>query len=33
MTLTFFHWGLHAWAIYAIVALLLGTSPTATACR
>jgi choline/glycine/proline betaine transport protein len=24
MTLTFFHWGLHAWAIYAIVALLLG---------
>lgn len=23
MTLTFFHWGLHAWAIYAIVALLL----------
>jgi choline/glycine/proline betaine transport protein len=24
MTLTFFHWGFHAWAIYAIVALLLG---------
>jgi len=24
MTLTFFHWGLHAWAIYAIVALVLG---------
>jgi choline/glycine/proline betaine transport protein len=24
MTLTYFHWGLHAWAIYAIVALLLG---------
>ena len=24
MNLTFFHWGLHAWAIYAIVALLLG---------
>ena len=23
MTLTFFHWGLHAWAIYAIVALIL----------
>ena len=23
MNLTFFHWGLHAWAIYAIVALLL----------
>lgn len=23
MTLTFFHWGVHAWAIYAIVALLL----------
>lgn len=23
MRLTFFHWGLHAWAIYAIVALLL----------
>ncbi|WP_439102246.1 BCCT family transporter [Congregibacter sp.] len=23
MTLTYFHWGLHAWAIYAIVALLL----------
>lgn len=23
LTLTFFHWGLHAWAIYAIVALLL----------
>ena len=23
MKLTFFHWGLHAWAIYAIVALLL----------
>ncbi|MEM1187054.1 MAG: BCCT family transporter [Pseudomonadota bacterium] len=23
MTLTFFHWGLHAWAIYAIAALLL----------
>ncbi|KEQ15425.1 choline transporter [Endozoicomonas montiporae] len=22
MTLTFFHWGLHAWAIYAIVALI-----------
>ena len=24
MTLTFFHWGFNAWAIYAIVALLLG---------
>jgi len=24
MRLTFFHWGLHAWAIYAIVALILG---------
>ena len=24
MALTYFHWGLHAWAIYAIVALLLG---------
>ena len=24
MKLTFFHWGLHAWAIYAIVALILG---------
>ncbi|MGI9327897.1 MAG: BCCT family transporter [Pseudomonadales bacterium] len=23
MTLTFFHWGLHAWAIYAIVAVIL----------
>ena len=23
MTMTFFHWGLHAWAIYAIVALIL----------
>jgi choline/glycine/proline betaine transport protein len=23
MTLTYFHWGLHAWAIYAIVALVL----------
>ena len=23
ITLTFFHWGLHAWAIYAIVALIL----------
>ncbi|ELM3722035.1 choline BCCT transporter BetT [Edwardsiella piscicida] len=23
MTLTFFHWGLHAWAIYAIVGLIL----------
>ena len=23
MTVTFFHWGLHAWAIYAIVALIL----------
>nr|WP_199911767.1 BCCT family transporter [Dongshaea marina] len=23
MTLTFFHWGLHAWSIYAIVALIL----------
>jgi choline/glycine/proline betaine transport protein len=23
MTMTFFHWGLHAWAIYAIVALVL----------
>ena len=23
MKLTFFHWGLHAWAIYAIVALIL----------
>ena len=23
LTLTFFHWGLHAWAIYAIVALIL----------
>jgi len=23
MTLTFFHWGLHAWAIYAVVALAL----------
>jgi choline/glycine/proline betaine transport protein len=23
LTLTYFHWGLHAWAIYAIVALLL----------
>lgn len=24
MKITFFHWGLHAWAIYAIVALILG---------
>jgi choline/glycine/proline betaine transport protein len=24
MKLTYFHWGLHAWAIYAIVALVLG---------
>lgn len=24
MKLTFFHWGLHAWAIYAMVALILG---------
>ncbi|MBY6210594.1 choline BCCT transporter BetT [Microbulbifer agarilyticus] len=24
MVLTFFHWGFHAWAIYAIVALILG---------
>jgi len=24
MQLTFFHWGLHAWSIYAIVALILG---------
>lgn len=24
MRLTFFHWGLHAWSIYAIVALILG---------
>jgi len=24
MRITFFHWGLHAWAIYAIVALILG---------
>ena len=23
MKLTFFHWGLHAWSIYAIVALIL----------
>ncbi|MEP0355936.1 choline BCCT transporter BetT [Paraglaciecola sp.] len=23
MTMTFFHWGLHAWAIYAVVALVL----------
>src|SRR5690606_6609479 len=23
MKITFFHWGLHAWAIYAVVALLL----------
>ena len=23
MQLTFFHWGLHAWAIYAMVALIL----------
>ena len=23
MKMTFFHWGLHAWAIYAIVALVL----------
>lgn len=23
MEITFFHWGLHAWAIYAIVALIL----------
>ncbi|NVK57839.1 MAG: choline BCCT transporter BetT [Alteromonadaceae bacterium] len=24
MRMTFFHWGLHAWAIYAVVALVLG---------
>ncbi|MDC8830825.1 BCCT family transporter [Alteromonas gilva] len=24
MKMTFFHWGLHAWAIYAVVALVLG---------
>ena len=24
MLLTFYHWGLHAWAIYTIVGLLLG---------
>ncbi|NDW22343.1 BCCT family transporter [Alteromonas hispanica] len=24
MKMTFFHWGIHAWAIYAIVALILG---------
>ena len=23
MKITFFHWGLHAWAIYAVVALTL----------
>ncbi|MGS3040484.1 BCCT family transporter, partial [Escherichia coli] len=26
MRLTFFNWGLHAWAIYAIVALILASS-------
>ena len=30
MRLTFFHWGLHARAIYAIVALILAFSVTAT---
>lgn len=24
MTITFFHWGIHAWAVYAVVALILG---------
>lgn len=32
MRLTFFHWGLHAWAIYAIVALILAFSVTVTVC-
>ena len=27
MTLTFFHWGLHAWATYAIVAVILAGNP------
>jgi choline/glycine/proline betaine transport protein len=29
MKVTFFHWGLHAWAIYAIVALILAYLATA----
>nr|CAC9201861.1 Glycine betaine transporter BetP [Escherichia coli] len=32
MRLTFFHWGLHAWAIYAIVALIPAFSVTVTVC-
>lgn len=33
MNITFFHWGLHAWSIYAIVALILAFLATVMACR
>ena len=33
MAATIFHWGLHPWAIYAVVALGLAFSATAAACR
>jgi choline/glycine/proline betaine transport protein len=33
LQLTFLHWGLHGWAIYALVGLAVGTSPTATTSR
>ena len=32
LRLTFFHWGLHAWAIYAIVALILAFLAIGTGC-
>lgn len=33
MRITFFHWGIHAWAIYAVVALSLRTLRTGTISR
>lgn len=33
MVLTFFHWGVHAWAIYIVVGLALPISPSGAVCR
>jgi len=33
MILTFFHWGVHAWAIYIVVGLALANSRSGAACR
>jgi choline/glycine/proline betaine transport protein len=33
LRLTFFHWGLHGWALFALVAIVIGYSAFATSCR